>query len=111
RLPLTGPAHVSGPLILSSAWQQSPPEPPLLPSATLFRSGWLYQPLLSATRLAVADTTGLTESYLKLSDALAVLPALSVQLPLTEPAAVCGPLTLSSAWQESTPEPPVSVAE
>ena len=49
----------------------------------LIVSGWLYQPLLSAARLAFAVAVGAVASYLKGRLAVAMLPALSVQVPLT----------------------------
>ena len=53
---------------------------------------WLYQPLASADRLAVGLTVGGVESYLKAKRAVPLLPAASVQLPLTCAAALSGPL-------------------
>ena len=58
----------------------------------LIVSGWLYQPLLSAARLAAAVAVGAVESYLSGRFAVPTLPALSVQEPLTVALSLSGPL-------------------
>ncbi len=60
--------------------------------ATLMVSGWLYQPLLSAGRLALAVAVGGVESYLSGRFAVPTLPALSVQEPPTVALSLSGPL-------------------
>jgi hypothetical protein len=60
--------------------------------ATLTVSGWLYQPLVSAARLAPAVAAGGVASYLRGRLAVARLPALSVQEPPTEVLPLSGPL-------------------
>jgi hypothetical protein len=58
----------------------------------LIVSAWLYQPLLSAARLALAVAAGGVASYLKGRLAVVTLPALSVQEPPTDVFPLSGPL-------------------
>ena len=52
----------------------------------------LFHPFPLAAGVEAAMMVGLVASYLKLYEALPELPALSVQLPLTKPELVSGPL-------------------
>jgi hypothetical protein len=55
-------------------------------------TAWLYQPFRSGTRAGLAPVTaGGVASYRRPNDALAVLPALSVQEPVTVADALSGP--------------------
>jgi hypothetical protein len=58
----------------------------------LIVSAWLYQPLLSAARLALAFAVGGVASYLRGRLAVVTLPALSVQEPPTVALSLSGPL-------------------
>jgi hypothetical protein len=59
---------------------------------TVALTGWVYQPFESGPRDGTTETVGLDASYWKGSlVALAVLPALSVQLPLTVALVESGP--------------------
>jgi hypothetical protein len=55
-------------------------------------SGWLYQPFVSAPRLATAVAVGGVTSYLKGKLVVPTLPALSVQKPTTVTPTLSGPL-------------------
>ena len=67
------------------------PEGPPAPTKSIVRA-WLYHPLLSGARLALASTSGGVASYLKLTEAPLGLPAWSEQLPLTVTEAESGPV-------------------
>jgi hypothetical protein len=56
----------------------------------LIATWWLYQPFESGARAGVAVTVGAVASYLSGNEAELVLPALSVQAPGTEAAALSG---------------------
>ena len=60
-------------------------------AAKLTVSAWLYHPFASATRDAVALVCGADASYLSVSEAGAVFPALSRQAPPTDVDALSGP--------------------
>ena len=60
-------------------------------AAKLTVSGAVYQPAAFAGRDGAAAVCGGVASYLSASDAFAALPALSRQVPFTEPVAVSGP--------------------
>jgi hypothetical protein len=88
--PLIVAPELSGPLY---AMDEQPAMPAVVSvPATLTVSGWLYQPLVSAGRLAVAVAVGGVASYLRGLLAVVTLPALSVQEPLTDVLPLSGPL-------------------
>ncbi len=60
-------------------------------AAKLTSRGARYQPLAFGWRDAVAVATGAVASYLSVSDAAPLFPALSVQVPLTTAAPLSGP--------------------
>ncbi len=66
---------------------------------------WLCQPFASGAR-AVALAAGAVSSYLRGSEAGAVLPATSRQVPLTVAAALSGPPYVCEGEQDSSPEVP-----
>src|SRR5262249_5566026 len=70
-------------------------------------TAWLYQPLESGDRAGTAVTpVGGVESYESPNAAVPTLPALSVQVPLTDALAESGLEYVLAAEQESTPEVP-----
>jgi hypothetical protein len=64
---------------------------PSLPEKETLRA-WLYHAFESGARLAVPLTAGAVSSYLNPTAPVAVLPALSRQLPETAAPALSGPL-------------------
>ena len=89
QLPVTVAVELSGPEYVPGVHEAMPEkELPLTVAAT----GWLYQPLESGGRDGVTETVGVEASYGNgLLVALAVLPALSVQLPVTVAVVLSGP--------------------
>jgi hypothetical protein len=70
-------------------------------------NAWLYQPLESGARAGTAVTpVGAVASYWSPSEAVPTLPALSVQVPLTDALAESGLEYVFVAEQESIPEVP-----
>src|SRR5438093_206855 len=92
QLPLRDADAVSGPLYVCGAVHEPSP---LRLSVMLVvpTTAWLYQPAESATRSRVMLATGAVASYLNDREAtLLAFPATSVQLPVSDPDAVSGPL-------------------
>src|SRR6478736_4149499 len=68
-------------------------------------SGWLYQPFESGTRAGTAVTpVGAVASYSSPNEAAPTLPALSIQLPVTDAVAESGLEYVFAVEQESMPE-------
>ena len=90
QLPATVAAPRPGRTRSSAASQPASPESPSAP-ANATATGFVYQPPPSGSRSGVAAAVGGVASYFSVSDAPALLPALSTQVPARVAPAVSGP--------------------
>jgi len=115
HVPLTVAAPLSGVEYVFAAAQESMPEVASVPEKATV-SAWLYQPFASGWRAGLAVTEGPAASYLSPNVEVALrLPALSVQVPLTEADPVSGPeyvacVHVSTPEVASVPEKPTKTA-
>ena len=115
QVPKTVAAASSGPEYVFDAAHESMPEIASVPEKDTV-SAWLYQPFASGWRAGLAATEGPLASYLSPNvEATLRLPALSVQVPLTEALPVSGPeyevcVHVSTPEVASAPEKPTETA-
>src|SRR5919199_6450808 len=91
QLPLGAAFAASGPAYVSGGVQPTSPAVASVPLQTIL-TGWLYQPLASAARSGVAETTGAVASNFNGNVSTADrLPAASLQLPFATALSLSGP--------------------
>jgi hypothetical protein len=90
HVPATAFDAPSGPEKLFAASQDSRPDVVSVPEKLTVR-GALYQPFAFGEREAVAVACGAVASYLRLNEAVVVLPALSRHWPMTAVVVRSGP--------------------